>query len=208
MQTAVLDRLSVAASDTAKLTQVKQVLKDEHLRLGARLNLKVSSADLTFTANDPTVDLPADFQAVIALRTGSTRMQPVTHQELMLLEAGVQNSDLVDSVASGWYAFEGASAIRVFPTPSKTSSTGARIWYVARPTAMSADGDTPEGLPTEWHQLLVEMAIYRIALAEEESGLASAAKASADELRMDFERFLKGRGGPAGSRLRLRHYEG
>ncbi len=45
----------------------------------------------------------------------------------------------------------------LYPIPSTSITGGLTLWYVQRPVALSADGDSPDaGIPQDFHYLLVE----------------------------------------------------
>jgi hypothetical protein len=205
MQTAVLDRLSIEAGDTAKVTEIKAQLVTEHLRLVAEERLKLALATLAFVAGTATIALPADWVATESIYSGSVRMQPVSFQDLALRQAGVAGQTLTNT-QPGLYTLV-VPNIRIWPTPTTSTSTGAVMVYRARPTAMSAAGDLPDSLPAEWHDLLVELAVHRIAMSEEAMDIAAGAKATADELRGRLRLLAANRNGPMGSRIALLGYQ-
>lgn len=204
MQTYALHRLSVSSSDSGFVTQIKALLNQERYRLAARYRLKQTTADLAFVASQEYVALPSDCVEILSIQCSGTTMQPVTMERFGQLDAeAVVISDL-PSV----YARDGLANIRVYPVPDTTDSTGAVLYYVQRPTAMSVDADTPAELPTEFHDILPERAIAHVALSEEEPGLSAAAQARADRLESELSGFMSRRGGVGDRRITLNVYGG
>lgn len=204
MQTYALHRLSVSSSETGFVTQIKTLINQERFRLAARYRLKQTTADLAFVANQQYVALPTDLTEILSIQRVDTTLQPVTMERFsqLVMDAAV--------VADGpiYYARDGVANIRVYPVPDTTDSTGAVVYYVQRPTALSADGDTPAEFPAEFHDLLPERAIAHVALSEEEPGLAQAAAIRADQLEAQFREFMNRRGGVGDRRINLNVYGG
>lgn len=204
MQTYALHRLSVSSSESGFVTQIKTLINQERYRLAARYRLKQTTADLAFVDDQQYVALPTDCTEILSIQRVNTTLQPVTMERFsqLVMDAAV--------VADGpiYYARDGVANIRVYPVPSETDSTGAVVYYVQRPTAMSADGDTPAEFPTEFHDLLPERAVAHVALSEEEPGLAQAAAIRADQLEVQFREFMNRRGGVGDRRINLNVYGG
>jgi hypothetical protein len=204
MQTYALHRLSVSSSESGFVTQIKTILNQERFRLAARYRLKQTTADLAFVDDQQFVALPTDLTEILSIQRVDTTLQPVTMERFsqLVMDAAV--------VADGpiFYARDGVANIRVYPVPSETDSTGAVVYYVQRPTALTADGDTPAELPAEFHDLLPERAIAHVALSEEEPGLAQAASIRADQLEAQFREFMNRRGGVGDRRINLNVYGG
>lgn len=173
MQTYVLDRLSIHTTDTAKVTQVKNALNRVRDRLVAMERLNVTIADLTFTANATTATLPAGVMEILSVRTGTNTLEPVSWNELAtyrLSTTPLQTGPLV-------YMRDGAgTTIQIWPAPTTTATVTASVAYVAQPTELSADGDTPSEIPRAYHDLLCELAIIRVAESEEAPDLANGAR--------------------------------
>jgi hypothetical protein len=204
MQTYALHRLSVSSSESGFVTQIKTILNQERFRLAARYRLKQTTADLAFVDDQQFVALPTDLTEILSIQRVDTTLQPVTMERFsqLVMDAAV--------VADGpiFYARDGVANIRVYPVPSETDSTGAVVYYVQRPTALTADGDTPAEFPAEFHDLLPERAIAHVALSEEEPGLAQAASIRADQLEAQFREFMNRRGGVGDRRINLNVYGG
>lgn len=204
MQTYALHRLSVSSSDSGFVTQIKALINQERYRLAARFRLKQTTADLAFVAAQETVTLPTDCVEILSIQCGTSTMQPVTVERFGQLDAeGAVVADL-----PAFYCRDGLANIRVYPVPDTTDSTGAVIYYVQRPTVLTADGDTPAEFPAEFHDILPERAIAHVALSEEEPGLAQAASIRADQLEMQFREFMNRRGGVGDRRINLNVYGG
>jgi hypothetical protein len=73
---------------------------------------------------------------------------------------------------------------------------------------MALDLDIPSQIPEEYHDMLGELVVHRIAMSEEAFDLAQSAKQIADELRGRLIGQMKKRQGPGPRRLRLAVYHG
>lgn len=204
MQTYALHRLSVSSSESGFVTQIKTLINQERFRIAARYRLKQTTADLAFVDDQQFVALPTDLTEILSIQRVDTTLQPVTMERFsqLVMDAAV--------VADGpiFYVRDGVANIRVYPVPQETDSTGAVVYYVQRPTALTADGDTPAEFPAEFHDLLPERAIAHVALSEEEPGLAQAASIRADQLEAQFREFMNRRGGVGDRRINLNVYGG
>lgn len=173
MQTMVLDRLSISTAETAKVTQVTTLLNLQYQDLCLRLGLNKAYDTLDVTADTATVTLPTDCVKILALRYGSLRIDPVSWQEYADLFA----ADADESINTNnlYYFMQSHTTIRILPIPSATVADAIDCWYLARPTSFSSGSSTPSAIPSEFHDILVEYTIYKLALSEEEIGLANSA---------------------------------
>lgn len=170
----VLDRLSISSADTAKVTQVTTLLNLQYQDLCLRLGLNKAYDTLDVTASTATVTLPADCVKILALRYGNRSIDPVSWKEYADLYAADQDSGLSE-YGTFYYFMQSHTTIRILPVPAATAADAIDCWYLARPTSFSSGSSTPSVIPSEFHDILVEYTIYKLALAEEELGLANSA---------------------------------
>ena len=193
----VLDRLSIPSSDTTKVTQINNLIGYHYLRLCQKYKLNRTST--TITASAATVTLPTGTTRILSVANENTPLRNVTEDTyLRYLQDGTTFADDLPAV----YVREGMTQIRIYPVP--TSSVTLTILHEARPTALSADGDTPTLIPQEYHMLLGELTIAQVALSEEEPGLAAGAKQMALELENDLRSMIMQFEGP-GPRVIVRY---
>lgn len=201
----VRDRLSIAASDSTKQTQIDNILNTEYRRLCAEERLNIERTTMGLVANSQLADLPNDWQETIAIRFGANVLQPINLQRFAELDAASENGTETSDGPSMYYQ-ESPERIRVWPTPTETNSTALTIWYVARPDAMTSGGNSPTALPVEYHDLLAEMAVARIALNEEAFDLANSALSIVSDLRGRMQGQMRKRQGAGNERVVLHHY--
>ena len=201
MRDYVRDRLSIAASDSTKQTQIDTLLNIEYRRLCAEERLNIERTTLTAVAGSQLVDLPNDWVETLTFTWGTSTVQPVTFDEFARLDA--QEGDAGGIV----YYQESPERVRVYPTPNATNLSQMTLWYVARPDAMASDNDSPSALPFEYHDLLAESVVYRIAMSEEMFESAQYARATADELRSRMAGHMRRRQGSGASRVVLKVYD-
>lgn len=170
----VLDRLSLSSAESAKVTQVTTLLNLQYQDLCLRLGLNKAFDTLDVTADTATVTLPADCTKILSLRYGSRNIDPVSWQEYANLYAADQ-SDSLSEEGTFYYFMQSHTTIRILPIPSATVADAIDCWYLARPTSFSSGSSTPSAIPSEFHDILVEYTIYKLALSEEEIGLANSA---------------------------------
>jgi hypothetical protein len=205
MRDYVRDRLSIAASDTTKQTQIDLVLNTEYRRICAEERLNIEKTTMGLVAGSQLADLPNDWQETITVRHGATVLQPVTFMRFAELDAASENGTNTSDGPSAYYQ-ESPERIRVWPTPVETNSTALTLWYVARPDAMTLVTHTPSVLPVEYHDLLAEMAVVRIAQNEEQFDIAQAAQATVNDLRLRMSGQMRRRQGSGQERVVLNHY--
>lgn len=110
---------------------------------------KVSSTSVTGASADYT--LSSDVLAIIDLYTThgtqSYPMERVSVDEILHLRRSGTGT-----APTRYYALAGHDLILFYPDPSNTDSF--TMYYVDRPTALSASGDSPSAIPQEWHKLI------------------------------------------------------
>lgn len=209
-RTYVRQRLTISTAETATTTQIDTAVNQARYRLNAKYALLVGTALLDFTADTETVTLPTDLVEALSIHTADYVLRPINPQEW----AEVAGLDV--QAGPQVYVVDGAGGtMRVAPVPATTATGAATLRYVKRPTALSAGTDAPAELPAEFHDLIGEHAVYRIALNEEDLDLARAAwrviygdPGNPDDLGLDGElrAFVNKRSGPTPSRIALRGF--
>lgn len=203
---AVLARLGISDADSTDVEQAGLQLNQEYLRIASEENLNTEAVNLQFLEGDPLVDLPPDFLSIDTISVGTHRLKQVHRQRLLDLEAGGASESEVDT-GPAIYSFWSPGRIRVYPSPSAAGPTTARLIYSARPPLLSQDADTPSVIPDEYHDLLIEQVIARLAATREEAfDIAGVAQQRADELRGRLRRHIRDRVGVGDNRLRLAVY--
>lgn len=168
LRTYVRQRLTVSTADSATTTQIDTAINQARLRLVARFRLKVATTTLDFTADTETVALPSDCTEILSISTADYLLQAINEQDFGQLTSGSGGPQV--------FVRDGTSAvIRVRPVPQSTENDAATIRYVQRPTALSSGTDVPSEVPDEFHDLVGELAVHRIAQNEEDLDLARAA---------------------------------
>lgn len=198
----VLDRLSISSTDAAKVAQVNGVLGAEHASVVSRLGLLPNRTDVAFTAGVSLVALPVTPARIVNLRRGRSLLRELSAERFAEHEASGVVDDADGPVV---YVFQPPSSVRVFPAPETSDPAGAVLWYMSLPAALT-DASEPEGIPSAWHTLLAERAIERIALSEEEPGLAGAAGQLAARLESELARHAARRSASPTGRMRLAGY--
>lgn len=208
LTTYVLERLGVGSSRAPFVSIVEGTLEREYHRVVRRFRLSHDEADLALTADDHYVELPDDFMAVRTLRIGTRTLREVSMDDLSRA-AGVRELSDAGSEVSGPrnFVFMGDDRIYVDPAPAEDDDTGAKLFYVPRPPAWTTGSDTPSLLPSEYHDLIAERTIWRMALNQEEFAThASAAAGIVAALEQELEYELTIRNGDPEARVIRRVY--
>lgn len=203
-QTYVLDRLAITAGDTAKVTQIKNLLNAVRDRLVEKYELNVAVATVAVSAGASTGTVPADWMRPLYVRNGGILVDVISDTEFGALEAVAAGAGVSTSVAPAVYMWRPPSTIQVIPAPSVAVSLS--IPYVQRPATMSAAGDAVTAIPSEYHDLLCELVAVRIGLSE---GLGFEPQMEV-QIAGDLDQQLRARrnrmDGPVGNRVRLKVY--
>jgi hypothetical protein len=208
LRTYVLDRLSVSSADTAKVAQIDHALNQEYRRLVAEEDLNVTTAAITLTAGVSTASLPADTAKILYLQHAGNVLRPVTWPQMAAYYAQTALGVSADVTGPAYYTVKGPTSLYLWPQPDATAAaTTVTIWYVARPTLMTDPAaHSPDALPAEWHDLLAEMAVSRVAMNEEAFDLADRASQAAQAMRERMRGAVSRAGGSTSSRMALRFY--
>jgi hypothetical protein len=183
----ICDRLVISANDTARIALIVDQLDLAHRRVVAEEGLIQKVGTLNTVAGTATITLPTDWHRIRAIAEGTTVLNEVSFQEL----AGLDMPDDANHV----YVILGATQIMLHPTPTESVTGALTIYYDAYPTAMSTGSSTPEGIPEAYHEIVPEMALARVAIAEEEPVLAQAAQQFVMELRLGLRTLTHRRSG-------------
>jgi hypothetical protein len=129
-------------------TFIDQWLNEAYEEVLHRTRCKVASQDVTPNAADYSLGTTI-LQILKLYTTSSGQSYEVTR---------VSVDDLIDmrranaSPPTRYYALVGADKVLFYPTPAATDTF--TMYYVARPAALSASGDSPSDIPSEFHKLL------------------------------------------------------
>lgn len=139
--------------------------------------LTVGVADITNGSG-----LPSNYvQAVDLVLTTDGKESVLTYRDVREMDAlypDYENStNYPNSVSTDWYMY--AQTIKVFPEPD--SAYTATLRYYKKPTLLSADADVPS-LPSEFEELLVVGAAYRVMQAKDNYDQAGVLQNKYDEL--------------------------
>lgn len=206
----VRDRLTIRDTDTDRTTEIDRVLNGARDRLVAEFKLLVSRANLTFTLDTEEVTLPAGVLRILSIRGPTYVLEPITDHELVDYAARFTATELGPLV----YLVDGNSTtLRVWPSATATATVTNALRYVPQPTLLSDVAHEPTELPRGFHELLGEMAIYRIAQSEEADGIAAGAHriiygGGPGELGLmgELRQHMNRRPGSAGTRIWPRGY--
>lgn len=93
------------------------------------------------------------------------------------------------------YAFQGLDNVFFWPSPQTTGDV-LTIYYTQDPATLSADGDIPVSVPSQWHHIISVGAAARLCDAVgEDINLSNALQARYDVLFTGFLKWVKNRQG-------------
>lgn len=158
--------------------------------------LTAGQTSVALTANDSIVLMYVLYQA--AGDTLNQILEPATFEEIL---------DLNSTQPTGFirrYAILGSGSnttLQLYPAAQSAGDT-ITTWTSAPPTALSADGDTPTAIPSQWHYLISVGAAARLiqAVGEDES-LATAFEQKYDAGVAKFKQWLGRREGNTTQRI-------
>jgi hypothetical protein len=164
-------RTGISATDTRMTAYIKRVLNMEYERTAAEEQLLEKVTHLSLVANSAVVDMPQDWQRTLQVMDAGSPIRPVTALEYAYAETRAYGPMV--------YLPQPPERILVAPVPTEDKAQGLTLIYVARPIPLTNDTDEPRALPREYHDLLVELTIMRVYLAEEDPNMMQAAQAQA-----------------------------
>lgn len=204
LTTYVLARLGVGSERAAFATQVVGHLNRAYVREVTALGLNMDESTLVFTADDPVVSLPADWRRTETLRVGSRILIEKTPAEHLQMEAGHAGGATIADGPS-YVVLYPPARYRIVPPPSTSATEGVLIYHAA-PALLTSDSSVPTAIPEEYHDLLGELAIARMASNQEDPQLSQEALANAALIRsMLLEERAQGAGTSA-NRVRRKVY--
>lgn len=193
-----LDR--TASSDEETL--VDEWLNRAVIDVLLRTRCNVNCGDLTLTANEWKYTLPTTALAIQDITctsaTDGTTNSLIRTSPTEILR--MRNQTTSTGTRVGWYALNGSDLLMVYPTPA--AADNLEIYYVPRPTAMSATGNDPStetygGIPSEYHQAIELYALGEAAAYTDHAPSQNGArfKAEYQGWLLQIRRAMRHRGG-------------
>lgn len=185
----IVTRVQQRVKDTGfSSTEIKSYLNDTQNDVfnEYRLPFMEATQDYTFTVNVADITngsgLPANYTQAIDLLLTTTGYEKVLTfrgvREMDALYPDYENSTLYPAnTPSDWFFY--AQTVKVFPEPNLAYT--ATLRYYKKPTLLSGDADVPE-LPSEFEELLVVGAAYRVLQVKENYDQAGILQNKYDEL--------------------------
>lgn len=198
------ENLALASDDTEAGACVNDALTD----IVVTSQLKVTVSNESLTGGQSVYDISADFaitdfgalQYLEYLALGATYsyiLEPIAGDELLALNATNPIG------ATRQYAFLGLDTLRLWPVPQTTGDI-LKVYYAQTPTTLSADGDIPSDIPSQWHWLITIGAAARLADAVgEDQNLSMALDAKFQNGMVAFQKFLTRRSGRTARRIQV-----
>lgn len=185
----IVTRVQQRVRDTGySATEIKGYLNDTQNDVFNEYRLPFMETTQNYTLASGVADitdgsgLPANYvQAIDLLLTTAGYEKKLTYRDIREIDSlypDYENSTLYpDNVPSDWY-FYGLTP-KVFPKPN--SAYTATLRYYKKPTLLSGDSDVPD-LPSEFEELLVVGAAYRVLQAKDNYDQAAILQNKYDEL--------------------------
>lgn len=164
-------------------------------------NIHPATFTLTSGTNDYTMStsVMAILDAYVTSSSVDYPMQKVSVEELL-----EYRRNTVQVSPPTYYALAGSNLFMVYPTPD--SADTVHIYYVPRPTTLSATGDSPSDIPSEWHRLVYLYALWQGADYDDDGSSQQGERYRAlyEQGLREFNRYQarKGRRRPAPATLR------
>jgi hypothetical protein len=196
--------LALASDDTEAGACVNDALTD----IVVSAQLKVTMVNESLTTGQSAYDLSSDFlitdfgalQYLEYLALGASYsyiLEPIAGDEILALNATNPIG------ATRQYAFLGLDTIRLWPVPQTTGDI-LKVYYSQTPTELSADGDIPSDIPSQWHWLITIGAAARLADAVgEDQNLSNALDAKFQNGMIAFQKFMTRRSGRTARRIQF-----
>lgn len=147
---------------------VKQHLNNAYQEVCLRARLLHASVTVVLPDAGPDYSLTSDFgltDFATLRRVAYTGAQAYGTMDLVPLDlSAMLERRSIAGVTAGWtrsYSLDGDDTLMLDPSPS--SGETLTLYYVARPDPLDLDQDEPLGVPSEYHQVIVDGAISRAA---------------------------------------------
>lgn len=166
-------------------TKIAQRFENYFIAPGTALN----GGLFTTTVGTPGYSLPTDLMKVVRVEHRNTNSS-TSDDWKRLATVNIANDRLDDyfplreGYTPGFGYFIAGNSMYLKPEPKQQFQI--RIWYVPRPTTLSADGDTA-GVPSEYHDLIAEYAAIQM-LAKSGEGIW---KERTDAFQLELQNMLE-----------------
>lgn len=151
-----------ATSSGSEATLVDGYLNDAYEDFLVRSGCWITRSTMTTTSGSADYDLDQDIAQLVELSIldsdGDTSL-PARVSARDILELRRSSSD--QDSPSRRFAVQGHNLLMLWPTP--TGSDTITIYYVPRPTTLSASSDTPSLIPPQYHRALEFYALAEMA---------------------------------------------
>ena len=169
-------------------SEIKNYINDTQNDVFNEYRLPFMEATQTYTMSDGESDitngsgLPANYvQAIDLTVTTVDKEKLLEYKDIREIDAFYPDPDdetrHTASLPTYWYKY--ADTIRTFPVPDDDYAVSLR--YYKKPTALSGDDDVPE-LPSEFEELLVVGAAYRVMQVKDNYDQAAILQNKYDEI--------------------------
>ena len=186
-------------TDTSDTTTAKAHVNDAYREIVREAKATVTTATKTLTSGTATYSIPTDFtindllslEGLIYTPGGQTTGYPVSVTSLANLLA------IRQSLTTGFvmlYCLRDLNTLELYPAP-QTSTDTLTLYYVQAPTALSADGDVPSAIPSEWQNLIALTAAARMADEEDSIQLTAVFTQRYQTMLSAFRQFIRDRQG-------------
>lgn len=167
LRTAVAYKTNMSTGSSSELARIDAWLNEAYEDVLARTACRVECADLTTIADTWKYNLPNTILDVLEVWMEGSDSETVpfertSSRHIIRLRAGLETAT---GSPPSYFATEGMNALLLWPTP--TTEETINLLYVPRPTALSATGDTPSDLPSEWHKALEYYALWQAGDADD-----------------------------------------
>lgn len=188
-------KLGYSTTDSDDLAVIDAWVNEGYEDVLSRTQCKIIAGTLTTSGNEWKYELPTEILAVTEVWVEDSDGQTIafertTEEHILRLRAGI-TTEAGSQIR--YFATAGANFLLLWPTP--TTSQTIHILYVPRPTALSATGDSPSYVPSEWHKAIEYYMLWQAADAEDSN------KAQSGEY---YRQLYEGKDGSGGYLDRIR----
>lgn len=137
-------------------------VNEGYLSLVRDTRSKVQSATFTLTSGSKDYTMDTEVLSIIDVYiTSSSVDYSLVRVAVDTLLEYRRNGATVQQSPARYYAYAGGNLLMFYPTPNAADTV--TVYYVDRPTALSASSDSPSDVPAEYHPLIEWYALWRAA---------------------------------------------
>lgn len=200
-------RTTTASDDEDVMTAIRWEMNRVYTTLPVSLDYKLQKGQVVYVQDAEVLVLPTDLRGLRQVQGGGIVLRPISMDEYTHYES-TEYEQTEPSGQPTYYTQVSASNIWVWPKPSAAyAGKTVTFTYVPAVPAMTLSTSEPDEIPEDFHLMIAEYAIEAVFLADEDPGIAAAAKVRGDTMFAAYSQYLAKRQGLPNFQRRVRGFK-